>query len=39
MTFKKLLRILAAAAALASFGVHGAVPLPKYNVDKTKTTV
>jgi poly(3-hydroxybutyrate) depolymerase len=38
MTFK-LIRTLVAIAALACGVSHAAVPLPKYNVDKTKTTV
>ena len=38
MTFK-LLRTAAAAAALAIGTAHAAVPLPKYNVDTSKTTV
>jgi poly(3-hydroxybutyrate) depolymerase len=32
-------RLLAAAAALACAAAHAAVPLPKYNVDRSQTTV
>lgn len=40
MTFGKTLRALAGASALAiAFAAHAAVPLPKLNVDTTKTTV
>ncbi|MEJ6022760.1 extracellular catalytic domain type 2 short-chain-length polyhydroxyalkanoate depolymerase [Ramlibacter sp. PS4R-6] len=40
MTFQKALRALVGAAALAiAFAAQGAVPLAKYNVDKTQTTV
>jgi poly(3-hydroxybutyrate) depolymerase len=38
MTFKKVLRALAGAAAMSAFAAH-AVPLPQLNVDKTQTTV
>src|SRR3954468_17271624 len=40
MTFQKAFRALAGAAALAfAFTAQAAVPLPKLNVDTTKTTV
>lgn len=35
----RALRLLAAASALAVAAAHAAVPLPKYNVDRSQTTV
>src|SRR5437588_9574714 len=39
MTLKRIVRTLAAAAALASGAAFAAVALPALNVDKTQTTV
>ncbi len=39
MTFKGLLRALAAASLFAAIGAQAAVPLPRYNVDTSQTTV